>query len=185
VGVAYEGQKIRLSQDFSIYIDQLRPDSRGYIELASNNPQENPRMHFNYLATDHDRRELIEAVKLARDLAAQPAFDEFRGPELNPGRDVVSDADILGFVRRVTETDYHPCGTCRMGTDLMAVVDGEFRLHGVDGLRVVDASSMPRVISANLNAPIQMMAARAADHILGHEQLIPIEASFHFQVDER
>jgi len=181
VGVTYEGEKIRLCQAFSIYIDQLRPTSRGHIELASSNPLDKPRLHFNYLATGHDRRELIEAVKLARELAAQPAFDEFRGAELNPGKAVVSDADILAFVRRVTETDFHPCGSCRMGTDEMAVVDGEFRLHGIEGLRVVDASTMPQVISANLNAPTQMMAARAADFILGREQLAPVEARFHFQ----
>jgi choline dehydrogenase len=180
IGVAYEGQKIRLSQDFSIYIDQLRPTSRGHIELASANPTDYPRLHFNYLATDHDRRELIEAVKLARELAAQPAFDEFRGAELYPGKDVVSDAQILEFVRGVTETDFHPCGTCRMGTDDMAAVDAEFRVHGLEGLRVVDASTMPQVISANLNAPVQMMAARAADFILDREQLTPIHARFHF-----
>jgi choline dehydrogenase len=181
IGVAYEGQKIQLSQAFSLYIDQLRPTSRGYIELASDNPQQSPRMHFNYLATDHDRRELIEGVKMARDIIAQPAFDEFRGAELNPGRQVNSDQDILNFVRGVTETDFHPCGTCRMGTDHLAVIDSEFKVQGLDGLRVVDASTMPRVISANLNAPVQMMASRAADFILEKEQLTPIQAAYHFQ----
>jgi choline dehydrogenase len=181
IGVAYEGQKIQLSQAFSLCIDQLRPTSMGYIELASDNPQQSPRMHFNYLATDHDRRELIEGVKMARDIIAQPAFDEFRGAELNPGRQVNSDQDILNFVRGVTETDFHPCGTCRMGTDHLAVVDSEFKVQGLDGLRVVDASTMPRVISANLNAPVQMMASRAADFILEKEQLTPIQAAYHFQ----
>jgi len=181
IGVAYEGQQIQLSQAFSLYIDQLRPTSRGTIELASANPADKPRMFFNYLTTDHDRRELIEAVKMAREIVAQPAFDEFRGVELNPGKHAVSDADILDFVRGVTETDFHPCGTCRMGNDPMAVVDGEFRLHGLEKLRVVDASAMPQVTSANLNAPTQMMAARAADFIRDREQLTPIQAKFHFQ----
>jgi choline dehydrogenase len=181
VGVEYEGQDIRLTQAFSIHIDQLRPTSRGCLELATDNPSHKPLLHFDYLTTDHDRRELVEAVGMAREVIGQPAFDKFRGAECHPGMKVTSDADILEFVRNAAETDFHPCGTCRMGNDEMAVIDGEFKLRGVQGLRVVDASAMPRITSANLNAPIQMMAARAADFILGRKQLEPIQARFHFQ----
>ncbi len=180
VGFSYESEKIRLEQAFALHIDQLRPTSRGRIDLKSADPFEKPALHFNYMQTEHDRRELIEGVKLARDLIQQLAFDKFRGAEILPGDDVTSDADILSFLRSATETDYHPCATCRMGTDEMAVIDDEMRVHGIEGLRVVDASAMPQVISANLNAPTQMIAARAADFILGKPQLDPQKARFHF-----
>ncbi len=180
VGFSYEGEKIKLHQAFALHIDQLRPTSRGRIDLKSDNPFEKPAIHFNYLQTEHDRRELIEGVRTARDLLHQPAFDRLRGAEISPGDDVTSDADILAFLRNATETDYHPCATCRMGNDEMAVVDGELKVHGIEGLRVVDASVMPQVISANLNAPTQMIAARAADFILGNPQREPQKARFHF-----
>ncbi len=180
VGFSYEGDDIKLHQAFAIHIDQLRPTSRGRIDLKSADPFEKPAIHFNYLQTEHDRRELIEGIRLTRDLVRQPAFDRLRGAEILPGDAVSSDADILAFLRNSTETDYHPCATCRMGTDAMAVVDDELRVHGIEGLRVVDASVMPQVISANLNAPTQMIAARAADFILGNPQRDPLTARFHF-----
>lgn len=126
------------------------------------------------------RRELIEGVRAAHGLIRQPAFDAYRGAEILPGKDVTGDADLLAFLRGAVETDYHPCAICRMGADEMAVVDEELRVHGVEGLRVVDASVMPQAISANLNAPTQMIAARAADFILGNAQLAPFKARFHF-----
>ena len=103
-----------------------------------------------------------------------------RGRELEPGIEAQTDDEIVAAIRGTTSTDYHPSGTCRMGHDKMAVVDGEMRVHGLEGLRVVDASVMPSIISANLNAPTQMIAARAADFIRGREQLAPFEASFSF-----
>lgn len=180
VGFSHEDEKIKLHQAFALHIDQLRPTSRGRVDLKSPDPFQKPALHFNYLQTEHDRRELIEGVRLARDLLHQPSFDVFRGAEILPGDEVTSDKDILAFLRNATETDYHPCATCRMGADEMAVVDGELRVHGIEGLRVVDASVMPQVISANLNAPTQMIAARAADFILGKQQLKPLKARFHF-----
>lgn len=180
VGFSYEGSEINLKQAFALHVDQLRPTSRGYIELKSSDPFEKPALHFNYLQTENDRRELIEGIHLARDLIRQPAFDAYRGAEILPGDDVQTDADILAFLRSATETDYHPCATCRMGTDEMAVVDEELRVHGIDGLRVVDASVMPQLTSANLNAPTQMIAARAADFILDRPQREPFKARFHF-----
>ncbi len=180
VGFEYEGNNIKLDQSFSLHIDQLRPTSRGDIKLKNNNPLDKPAIQFNYLSTEHDRRELVEGVRTARDLIAQQAFDTYRGPEIYPGPDMTTDKDIEAFLRSVTETDFHPCGTCRMGYDEMAVVDEELRVHGVEGLRVVDASVIPKITSANLNAPTQMIAARAADFILGNKQLEPFHAKFHF-----
>lgn len=180
VGVEYEGTKIMLEQAFSVHIDQLRPTSRGHIELRSTNPRDKPLLHFNYMSTEHDRKELIEGVRKARELVAQPAFDKYRGKEIHPGPDGQSDEDILNFIRSATSTDFHPSCTCRMGNDSMAVVDEELRVHGIEGLRVVDASVMPQITSANLNAPTQMIAARAADFIRGRDQLEPFHAKFHF-----
>lgn len=185
VGVEYEGTKIKLDQAYTLTIDQLRPTSRGHIALKSANPMDKPALHFNYMSTEHDRRELVEGVRAARDLIAQKAFDPYRGREIYPGPDGTSDADILAYIRGATETDYHPSCTCRMGNDAMAVVDEEMRVHGIEGLRVVDASVMPQITSANLNAPTQMIAARAADFIRGREQLAPFHAKFHFMEENQ
>ena len=111
----------------------------------------------------------------------QPAFDAYRGTRINPAPDLRSDSDMEAFVRETASTDYHPCGTCRMGNDDMAVVDGELKVHGIDGLRVVDASNMPDIVSGNLNAPTQMIASRAADFILGRDPLPTERPQFHFE----
>ncbi|MGI9351908.1 MAG: choline dehydrogenase [Rhizobiaceae bacterium] len=181
VGFEYQGNDIKLRQAFALHIDQLRPRSRGYINLKSADPTQKPAMYFNYLANDHDLEELVQGVHKARELVSQPAFDEFRGAEIDPGPHIKTDAEIRNAIRNMTITDYHPCGTCRMGNGKDAVVDGECRVHGAEGLRVVDASVIPQIISANLNAPTQMIAARAADFILGKKQLTPFEAKFSFQ----
>lgn len=181
VAADFEGGRMKLSQAFSIHIDQLRPRFRGEVLLRSADPTAKPALHFNYLTTAHDEREIIEGVRKCREVIAQRAFDEFRGEEILPGADLTTDADILAAVRGMTETDYHPCGTCRMGGDEAAVVDGEMRVRGAEGLRVVDASVMPHIISANLNGPTQMIAARAADFVLGRPQLPPFHARFRFQ----
>jgi choline dehydrogenase len=181
VGFEYDGDKIRLRQAFALHIDQLRPRSHGHIELKSANPDDKPAMFFNYLDDRHDLMELVEGVHRARELISQPAFDAFRGAELDPGPDVKTDREIEAAIRAMTVTDFHPCGSCRMGNGPDAVVDGELRVHDIDGLRVVDASVMPQIISGNLNAPTQMIAARAADFILGQNQLPPFEARFSFQ----
>ena len=181
VGFEYEGEKIKLRQAFALHIDQLRPKSRGHIALKSADPAAKPIMHFNYLSDPHDMKEMVEGIHKARDLIAQKAFDEFRGVEIDPGPDVKTDKDIERAVRNMTTTDFHPCSTCRMGNDASAVVDPQMRVHGIEGLRVVDASVMPQIISANLNAPTQMIASRAADYILGKPQLPPFEAKFAFR----
>lgn len=183
-GIEGDGRRIRLEQAFSITIDQLRPTSRGQLRLRSADPAAKPALHLNFFDTEHDRRELVEGIRRARDLVAQRAFGRYRGTEMFPGPDAKTDNEIEQALRGETATDYHPCSTCRMGDDAMAVVDQEMRVRGIEGLRVVDASVMPRIISANLNAPTQMIAARAADFILGREQLPPFHARFHFR-DEK
>ena len=176
--------KMRLQQAFTVCIDQLRPQSRGEIRLQSSDVNVKPSLNFNYLSTEHDRREIVEGVMSAQELVRQRAFDAFRGKPLDAMEGAKTPSDILRAVRAMTETDYHPCGTCRMGDDSSAVVDQEFRVRGLTGLRVVDASVMPSIISANLNAPTQMIAARAADFILGRPQLAPIHAPFHFHAND-
>lgn len=181
VGFDIINGNIRPRQAFAVHIDQLRPKSRGQVLLNRDDIRGKPLIQFNYLSHPDDMREMLEGVKKARELFAQPAFDELRGPETTPGDHIQSDAEIIASIRKIVETDYHPCGTCRMGHDDMAVVDGQMRVHGVEGLRVVDASVMPKITSANLNAPTQMIAARAADYILGKAQLAPVHARFSFQ----
>lgn len=181
VGFEYVGNKITLSQAFAIHVDQLRPRSRGELRLRSANPGDKPLMQFNYLSDPHDLKELVEGVHKCRDLVAQGAFDALRGAEMIPGPHVKSDEEIAQWVRGVTTTDFHPSCTCRMGPDDRAVVDGECRVKGVEGLRVVDASVMPRITSANLNAPTQMIAARAADFIAGRPQRAPEYPGFAFE----
>ena len=183
VGIEENGNDLSLYDGFSIHIDQLRPRSRGHVALQSANPTEKPALHFEYLSDPHDLTELIEGVRKTRELVAQSAFDGLRGREISIGDHLETDDEIISGIRATMGTDYHPCGTCRMGTGSDAVVDGELKVHGIDGLRVVDASVMPEILSANLNAPTQMIAARAADFILGKDQKTPFEASFSFQHD--
>jgi len=180
MGYDYDGTRIRLKQAFTIQIDQLRPASRGYIALKSADPGVKPAQHFNYFEEASDLQELVQGVAKVRELVAQPALDRLRGVELTPVADARTPDEIAAAVRHLSGTDYHPCGTCRMGQGSDAVVDGEFRVHGIEGLRVVDASTMPMIISANLNATTQMMAARAADYILGNPQLPAFHANYAF-----
>lgn len=171
---------ISLDQAFTVHVDQSRPTSVGHIELRSANPADKPKMFFNYLETEDDRQRLIQGIRRTREIIAQKAFDPYRGEEIYPGPDLTTDAELLNYIKANVSTDYHPSCTCRMGLDADAVVDEEMRVHGINGLRVVDASIMPRITNANLNAPTQMIAARAADFILGRPQLEPFKANFHF-----
>ena len=176
----WHNRKIRLQQGYVLTCDQLRPKSRGEVKLRSADPHDRPASHFNYMSHPDDTRELVEALKVMQELLTQPAFDEFRGERINPAPEAKTDGELEAWVRGYSSTDYHPCGTCRMGHDDLAVVDGQLRVHGVDHLRVVDASVMPDIVSGNLNAPTQMIGERAADYILGKEQLPAEQANFHF-----
>jgi choline dehydrogenase len=145
----------------------IAPESRGKISLRSSNPMEPPAIQANYLSTDADMRTMIEGVKLSRRIAHTRAFDPYRGDEIHPGATATSDEDIAEFLRSEVETLYHPVGTCKMGSDPMAVVDARLRVHGVERLRVVDASVMPTIPAGNTNAPTIMIAEKAADLIRG------------------
>jgi choline dehydrogenase len=181
ISATYVGRQIKLLRGFTLQVDQLRPASKGHIELTSANPVERPAVHFNYLQDEHDLRELVEGFRKMQELIAQPAFIASRGERREPIPDVKSNSDIENWIRATASTDFHPSCSCRMGNDDRAVVDAEMKVHGIDGLRVVDASVMPDIVSGNLNAPTQMIAARAADFILDKEPLTPEFASFHFQ----
>jgi choline dehydrogenase len=156
---------------FMAHVCQLRPQSRGYISIKSTDPNVAPIIQPNYLEAEEDRRALREGVKMARDVFAQKAFDAYRGPELMPGAHVRNDDQIDAYIRETAETIYHPVGTAKMGNDNMSVVDGQLRVHGVEGLRVIDASVMPTLVSGNTNAPTIMIAEKASDMILGRAAL--------------
>jgi choline dehydrogenase len=181
ISASYQGRKIILSQGFTLQVDQLRPASKGHIALNSANPLDKPAAHFNYLSEAHDLQELLEGYRKINELVMQPAFIAFRGDRTDPVPEIKSASEVENWIRQTASTDYHPSCTCRMGNDDDSVVDTEMKVHGIEGLRVVDASVMPEIISGNLNAPTQMIAARAADFILGNTPLAPEHASFHFQ----
>ena len=160
---------------YTLHACYLRPRSRGRLRLASNNPNDKVLIEPGYLgdAEGRDLRMMLECVRLSRRIFAQPAFAPFRGEEIFPGEKVQDEAELVDFIRRKAESIYHPVGTCRMGAaeDPMAVVDPELRVRGVRGLRVVDASVMPKLIGGNTNAPTMMIAERASDLIRGMPQL--------------
>jgi 4-pyridoxate dehydrogenase len=153
----------------------LRPTSRGRITLRSANPRDRLNINQNFLAEDSDVQTLRKGLKLLREVAAQSALDPFRGREIRPGKDVRTDAELDAFIRSAPATAHHPCGTCRMGSDEGAVVDGELKMRGVEGLRVVDASVMPDLVGGNINAAVIMIAEKAADLIAGISVPAPMQ----------
>ena len=171
MAVRYDGKAPAAGHGFQAHVGPMRPTSRGYVRLRSADPKAPPSIIFNYMRTEQDRKEMRAAIRLTRELFAQPAFERYRGAEMSPGPDVNSDAEIDAHIRANAETAYHPSCSCRMGNDEMAVTDGAARVHGVDNLRVVDASIMPDVVSGNLNVPTIMMAEKLADTIRGRSPL--------------
>jgi choline dehydrogenase len=156
---------------FTMSVCQLRPTSRGTVRIKSNDPRQAPAMQPNYLSTELDCETTVAGLKLARTIAATHAMKDYTLDEYRPGPDARSDADLLEFARNHGATIFHPVGTCRMGNDSDAVVDPQLRVNGVDGLRVVDASVMPTLVSGNTNWPTVMIAEKAADMILGRTPL--------------
>jgi choline dehydrogenase len=155
-------------------------DARGSVKVVSTDPRVHPALRFNYLSTAQDHREWVEAIRVAREILSQPAFGPFDGGELSPGPDVSTDEEVLDWVRRDGETALHPSCTCRMGTDASSVVDPlTMKVHGVDGLRLVDASAMPYVTNGNIYAPVMMLAEKAADLIAGNTPLEPERVDFY------
>jgi len=151
---------------FQAHVGPMRPTSRGEIRLKSTNPTSAPSIRFNYMQTEHDLSEMREGIRLAREIFHQKAFDEYRGKEINPGN-VDSDTELNEFIKNKGDTAYHPCGTCKMGKDNTSVVNEKLQVYGVENLRVVDASIMPKIITGNLNATTVMIAEKASDYILG------------------
>ncbi len=172
VAIRYDGSSPRGKHGYQVHVGPMYSDARGSVKIVSPDPREHPALRFNYLSTPNDRREWIEAVRVARNILNQPAFDPYNGGETSPGPAVETDEEILDWVARDAETALHPSCTCRMGIDELSVVDpATMRVHGVDGLRVVDASVFPYVPNGNIYAPVMMVAEKAADLILGNTPL--------------
>jgi choline dehydrogenase len=186
IAVRYDGTAPAGGHGYQVHIGPMYSDARGRVRITSADPTAAPSILFNYLSTDQDRREWVEAVAVARDILAQPAFAPYDGGEISPGPEVSTPEQILEWVRHDGETAYHPSCTCRMGTDEMAVVDPlTMQVRGTEGLRVVDASVMPYVTNANLYAPTMMIAEKAADLIIGANPLPPEQVSFYRHRDQQ
>ncbi|WP_051229458.1 choline dehydrogenase [Paludibacterium yongneupense] len=167
----YDGSNPVKAHGFQCHVGSMRSPSTGHVKLATRSAFDPPRIVFNYMTHEIDRREFRAAVRLTRDIIGQQALDAFRGREIQPGAAIRSDAEIDAFVREHAETALHPSCTCKMGYDADAVVDADGRVHGLEGLRVVDASIMPRVITGNLNAAVIMLAEKIADRVRGRTPL--------------
>ena len=175
IAIRYDGSVPAAGHGYQFHIGPMFSNSRGWVRIRSTDPFEKPAIQFNYLSTPEDRKEWAEAIDVARNIMVQPAFDEFNGGELSPGPDVKGDEAVLEWVRRDAETALHPSCTARMGTDEMGVVaPSSMRVHGTQGLRVVDASAMPTLTNGNIYAPVMMTAEKAADLILDNT---PLQAS--------
>ena len=179
--ISYNGKDLADRHGFQAHVGPMRSKSRGAVTLRSADPREKPALVFNYMSHPDDWTEMRAAIRLTREIFAQPAFAPYRGEEIEPGVRVESDAEIDGFIKEKVESAYHPCSTCRMGdaADPMAVVDRDTCVIGVDNLRVADASIMPTITTGNLNAPTIMLAEKAADHIRGRPRLAPSNAPYY------
>ena len=175
----YDGKEAFAGHGFQVHIGHNKPKSRGFVKVVSDDPKKHPQIRFNYLEHEADREGFRACVRLTREIIHQSALDDYRGEEIQPGIDVQTDEEIDAFVRQFVESAYHPSCSCKMGTDEMAVVDSDTKVHGIDGLRVVDSSIFPTIPNGNLNAPTIMVAERAADLIRGHETLAPSSAAVH------
>lgn len=170
--VRYTSDGPLLEDGFMVHCSQLRQESRGTIRLKSKDPRVPPGIDFNFLSTQSDRKEFREGIRIVREIASQKSLTQAGARLSSPDPDAISDDAIDAHVRDYAETEFHPSCTCKMGTDTMSVVDEELRVHGLEALRVVDASIMPSVVSANLNGPVIMIAEKAADKILGKPPLL-------------
>ncbi|MES2210032.1 MAG: choline dehydrogenase [Chloroflexota bacterium] len=180
LAIRYDGTAPSGGHGYQVHVGPMYSDARGSVKITSRDPVVHPALRFNYLSTDQDRREWVEAVRVARTLLGQPAMARFNGGEVSPGPSVDTDAEILDWVRRDGETALHPSCTARMGIDEQSVVDPlTMRVHGLDGLRVVDASVFPYVTNANIYAPVMMVAEKAADLIAGNAPLAPDRRRFY------
>lgn len=181
LAVTYDGKGLASSHGFQAHVGPMRSKSRGWVRLRSSNPEDKPLIAFNYMSHPDDWVDMRNCVRLTREIFAQEAFDPFRGREIQPGADCQTDEQIDAFIRDKVESALHPSCTCKMGRadDPMAVVDSETRVIGVEGLRVVDSSIMPRITNGNLNAPTVMIAEKASDHIMGKPPLPASNAPYY------
>jgi choline dehydrogenase len=180
LAIRYDGTAPCDGHGYQVHVGPMYSDARGSVKITSADPTVYPALRFNYLSTAQDRREWVEAIRCARHILSQPAFEAFDGGEISPGPQVQTDEQFLDWVARDGETAYHPSCTCKMGLDPLAVVDpASMKVHGVEGLRVVDSSVMPYVTNANIYAPTIMIAEKAADLIMGTTPLAPASVEFH------
>ena len=180
IAVRYDGSVPEGGHGYQVHVGPMYSNSRGTVQITSADPRTKPALRFNYLSTDEDRREWVEAVRHARHILTQPAMDRFNGGEVSPGPEVSSDSQILDWVRRDAETALHPSCTARMGLgEDSALHPDTLEVHGTSGLRVVDASSMPYVTNGNIYAPVMMLAEKAADLIRGDTPLPPEPVDFY------
>ncbi|MEJ7695715.1 MAG: GMC oxidoreductase [Candidatus Limnocylindrales bacterium] len=180
LAIRYDGSSGAPGHGYQVHVGPMYSDARGTLTLKSTDPRQHPALRFNYLSTAQDAREWVEAVRVARSLLDRPAMAPYNGGETSPGPTVATDEEILDWVRRDAETALHPSCTARMGTDGDSVTDPlTMRVHGLDGLRVVDASSMPYVTNGNIYAPVMMLAEKASDLIAGNTPLAPEPIPFY------
>ncbi|UUY09997.1 choline dehydrogenase [Pseudomonas sp. J452] len=171
VAINYNGSNAVKEHGFQAHMGSMRSPSRGRIHVKSKDPRQHPSILFNYMSSPQDWQEFRDGIRITREIMAQPALDAFRGRELSPGAQMQSDAELDEFIRSHAETAFHPSCSCKMGNDEMAVVDGQGRVHGLEGLRVIDASIMPEIITGNLNATTIMLAEKIVDRIRGRAPL--------------
>ena len=176
--IRYDGQAAFDGHGFQVHVGPNKPDSRGHVRISGPDSIHEPLIQFNYLSTEKDLADWRQCLRLTREILQQPALDEFRGGEIQPGIDLSDDAAVDAWVRRNVETAYHPSCSCRMGArnDERAVVDPQCRVRGLEGVRIVDSSIFPTIPNGNLNAPTIMVAERAADLILGKEPMRILDA---------
>ena len=180
LAIRYDGSSPGSGHGYQVHVGPMYSDAQGSVKIKSTDPRVYPKLRFNYLSTEQDRREWGEAVRCARNILNQPAFDQYNAGELSPGPEVESDEEVLKWVAKDGETALHPSCTCKMGTDEMSVVDPEsMKVHGVENLSVVDASVMPYITNGNIYAPVMMLAEKAADLILGNSPLPAEDTEFY------
>ncbi len=185
IAIRYDGSRPAAEHGYQVHIGPMYSDVRGTVKISSTDPFTHPALRFNYLSTENDRREWIEMVRAARHILGQPAFSVFSAGEISPGSSVQTDQEILDWVAQDAETALHPSCTAKMGTDDNSVVDPtSMRVHGLEGLRVVDASVMPYVPNGNIYAPVMMLAEKAADLIQGNAPLPPLDEVPYYRHDQ-
>jgi choline dehydrogenase len=178
LAIRYDGTAPSEGHGFQLHVGPMGTDVRGRVKIKSSNPLEYPSILFNYLSTENERKEWCEAVRLSRKIIETDSMSELMGKELSPGAHIQTDEEILDFIAKEGESAYHPSSTCKMGVDRMAVTDANLKVHGINNLRVVDASVFPYVTNGNIYSPVMMVAEKAADLILGNTPLKPEQHTF-------